>query len=105
MTVPSVDEGDGVDAVIGAAGPRGALDPVPDHLLELAVDFTRVALGAEVFDVEGSPADDVVLGVRTLALESVVDREEQRRVLARLHSALHARRLEVGARPRVVAAE
>src|SRR5947209_13190486 len=83
MRFPSVDEGDGSDAEIGARRGRGARNSVPDHLGEVAGDRAGDAAagdgaaGVVRLDVEADPADDVVLRVRAAAGQGVVDGEEQ----------------------------
>src|ERR1043166_5902632 len=74
----SVDQLDGSCSKVGvAAVAGGALDPVPGDPLEPARDRAAVPVRGVARDVERSPADDVVGGVRARTGERVVDREEQ----------------------------
>src|SRR5213082_2160954 len=78
LSVVSVDELNGVCAEVRAApgwGRRG--EAVPDDLGEPAGERAVVALRVDRLDVEADPADHVVLRVRALAGQRVVDREEE----------------------------
>src|SRR5258708_22904652 len=79
MTSPSVDEGDAVDPEVGEVLVRGALQALPDHAGEVALEPAGVAVRvvAERVEVEGDPADHVVLRIRAAAGERVVNRQKE----------------------------
>src|SRR5689334_13540287 len=84
-----LDEGDGAGAVVGLAG--GGLDALPEDAGEPAAQGAGAAVRGDAGQVEPDPGDDVVLGVRSRALELVVDREQELGAVALLERVLDDR--------------
>src|SRR2546423_4947059 len=102
--VSSLDERDGVSAEIGLVL-AVVLNPLPDDVREPAVELSARAAGVEPGQMEAGPADDVVLKVRSLPLDGVVDREQQLGPFAPVQPVVHLRRVELRAGVRAVPAE
>src|SRR5439155_14927532 len=99
LSAVSVHELNGVCAEVRAApgwGRRG--EAVPDDLGEPAGERAVVALRVDRLDVEAHPADHVVLRVRALAGQRVVDREEHLRADAEVERVLDLIRVELDPR-------
>src|SRR5207302_72263 len=91
-----LDELNGAYAEVGFSAAALYLDPLPDDAGEPPVENPRAPARVVTGHVEPDPADDVVGQVRSLALDGVVDREQELRARAGGERVLHRVELRSG---------